>query len=58
MTPTANRPHERLARTSFTHAMKTDWNPILAAEFSKPYWTELQQYVFDERTRHEVYPAT
>ncbi len=36
--------------------MKTDWNPVLAAEFDKPYWTELQQFVYDERSRHQVFP--
>jgi len=36
--------------------MKTDWNPILAAEFDKPYWSDLQQFVYDERTSHHVYP--
>ncbi len=35
---------------------KTDWNPILRAEFEKPYWPELQQFVAAERSRHEVYP--
>lgn len=36
--------------------MKTDWNPILSAEFAKPYWTDLQQFVHDERTKHQVFP--
>jgi uracil-DNA glycosylase len=36
--------------------MATDWNPVLRAEFDKPYWTELQEFVFEERGRHEVYP--
>ena len=35
---------------------KTDWNPILRAEFEKPYWPELQQFVAGERARFEVYP--
>ncbi len=35
---------------------KTDWNPVLRAELSKPYWSELQQFVQDERAAHEVYP--
>lgn len=34
----------------------TDWNPILRGEFAKPYWAELQQFVFDERRRGTVYP--
>ncbi|HEX5945970.1 MAG TPA: uracil-DNA glycosylase, partial [Acidimicrobiales bacterium] len=36
--------------------MKTDWNPVLRGEFSKPYWTELQQFVAAERARGVVYP--
>ena len=36
--------------------MKTDWNPILNGEFSKPYWGELQQFVHEERTRQLVFP--
>lgn len=36
--------------------MKTDWNPVLTTEFSKPYWAKLQQFVYDERRRYEVYP--
>ncbi len=34
----------------------TDWNPILRDQFDEPYWAELQQFVYDERTRHDVYP--
>jgi uracil-DNA glycosylase len=36
--------------------MKTDWNPILRAEFSKPYWVDLQRFVHEERQRATVYP--
>jgi len=36
--------------------LKTDWNPLLRAEFAKPYWTELQSFVADERSRTIVYP--
>lgn len=36
--------------------MKTDWNPVLGAEFDKPYWVELQQFVHDERSRGQVFP--
>ena len=35
---------------------KTDWNPVLRAEFAKPYWSELQAFVRAERERHRVYP--
>lgn len=34
----------------------TDWNPVLRAEFAKPYWTPLQEFVRAERDRHPVYP--
>lgn len=37
-------------------APRTDWNPVLRTELDKPYWAELQQFVADERSRHEVYP--
>jgi uracil-DNA glycosylase len=36
--------------------MKTDWNPVLRAEFAKPYWGELQAFVADERAQHPVFP--
>ncbi|MCP3989714.1 MAG: uracil-DNA glycosylase [Actinomycetia bacterium] len=36
---------------------KTDWNPVLRAEFEKPYWSELQAFVYEERSRHQVFPA-
>jgi len=35
---------------------RTDWNPVLRAEFDKPYWSELQRFVADERAHHTVYP--
>lgn len=38
-------------------APRTDWNPILRTEFAKPYWSDLQQFVATERSRHAVYPA-
>jgi uracil-DNA glycosylase len=34
----------------------TDWNPVLRAEFDKPYWKELQSFVAGERQQHAVYP--
>lgn len=34
----------------------TDWNPVLRAEFAKPYWAPLQDFVRTERERHPVYP--
>lgn len=36
--------------------MKTDWNPILRGELSKPYWEELQRFVAGDRARHAVFP--
>lgn len=36
--------------------MTTDWNPLLRGEFSKPYWSDLQRFVAEERARHTVYP--
>ena len=36
--------------------MKTDWNPLLKQEFEKPYWKELQQDIFEERTNHNIFP--
>ncbi len=36
--------------------MKTDWNPILRQQFEEPYWTDLQQFVYDERSRYHVFP--
>lgn len=37
--------------------MQTDWNPILRQEFNKPYWAELQKYIFDQRASHKIFPA-
>ena len=37
-------------------APKTDWNPLLRDEFAKPYWAELQAFVAEERSRHQVFP--
>ena len=38
-------------------APRTDWNPVLRNELDQPYWSELQQFVRAERTRHTVYPS-
>ena len=35
---------------------RTDWNPVLRAEFEQPYWKELMGFVAAERAAHEVYP--
>ncbi|MDH5293094.1 MAG: uracil-DNA glycosylase, partial [Acidimicrobiia bacterium] len=37
-------------------APKTDWNPLLGGELSKPYWHDLMQFVAQERGRYSVYP--
>jgi uracil-DNA glycosylase len=34
----------------------TDWNPLLRSEFDEPYWSELQQFVAEERRRGPVFP--
>jgi uracil-DNA glycosylase len=36
--------------------VKTDWNPVLRGEFTKPYWPGLQAFVAAERARYTVYP--
>jgi uracil-DNA glycosylase len=36
--------------------MATDWNPLLRDQFELPYWSELQEFVADERRSHPVYP--
>jgi uracil-DNA glycosylase len=38
--------------------VKTDWNPVLRGEFTKPYWPDLQAFVAAERARFTVYPPT
>lgn len=35
---------------------ETDWNPVLRAEFEKPYWAPLMDFVASERASHAVYP--
>lgn len=37
-------------------APKTDWNPLLNAEFEKPYWRDLMAFVAAERASGPVYP--
>lgn len=34
----------------------TDWNPVLRAELTKPYWAPLQEFMRAERERYPVYP--
>lgn len=37
-------------------APTADWNPLLEAEFNKPYWAPLQEFVASERRQGPVYP--
>jgi len=37
-------------------APTTDWNPILRAEFDRPYWSDLMSFVAEERASHTVFP--
>jgi uracil-DNA glycosylase len=37
-------------------APRTDWNPLLADELTKPYWAELMAFVRAERQSHTVFP--
>ncbi len=37
-------------------APQTDWNPLLADELTKPYWSDLMAFVEAERVKHTVYP--
>ena len=59
--PARNGPGRVLASAGRSHRYgsavpRTDWNPVLSAELAKPYWSELQRFVADERARHAVYP--
>lgn len=36
--------------------LPADWLDALGAEFQKPYWPQLQQFVAEERQQHQVYP--
>ena len=35
---------------------RTDWNPLLGDELTKPYWSQLMEYLSDERRLHTVFP--
>jgi uracil-DNA glycosylase len=47
------RPLDRLHRIT---TVTTDWNPLLRSEFDKPYWSDLQHFVADERATRTIYP--
>ncbi|MGY6499501.1 MAG: uracil-DNA glycosylase [Acidimicrobiales bacterium] len=34
----------------------TDWNPVLRDQLDDPSWSDLQEFVRDERRRHVVHP--
>jgi uracil-DNA glycosylase len=36
--------------------METSWRPVLIGETQKPYWSELQTFVAEERRRVQVFP--
>lgn len=37
--------------------LTTDWDQILADEFTSSYWNELQQFVTLERSQYQVFPT-
>jgi uracil-DNA glycosylase len=38
--------------------LTTDWDHILASEFSQPYWRALQNFVSNERSLFQVFPPS
>lgn len=40
-----------------TTQLPTDWSDVIEDEMTLPHWDNLQRFVADERTAHEVYPA-
>ena len=38
--------------------LTTDWNHLLADEFTSSYWHELQEFITSERSQHQVFPAS
>ncbi|XP_054904927.1 uracil DNA glycosylase a isoform X2 [Poeciliopsis prolifica] len=47
---------ERLASAQTPAGFGESWRRELAAEFGKPYFKQLMQFVSEERKRHTVYP--
>ncbi len=39
-------------------ALPASWQAVLAPEFEKPYFVQLQEFVAQERATHEVFPPT
>ena len=52
----AGQPGGEPPLSSLLVAPRTDWNPVLRAEFDQPYWKDLQDFVRAERAAHAVYP--
>jgi len=40
----------------FMPILKNDWAPLLEAEFTKPYYLQLRQFLREEYANHVVYP--
>lgn len=43
--------------TMMMRVLTTDWNHLLADEFSSSYWHGLQEFIMFERTQHQIFPA-
>jgi uracil-DNA glycosylase len=41
---------------SLKDLLPPDWRKVLAAEFDKPYFKELEEFVTEERGKHEIFP--
>ena len=44
------------ATQSLRDALPADWHAVLADEFEKPYFAQLEQFVAQERQSHQVFP--
>jgi uracil-DNA glycosylase len=42
--------------TAFLPPLPASWLNVLQAEFTKPYWAKLQEFVTRERGEHEIFP--
>lgn len=47
----------QIQTTTMMKVLTTDWNHILADEFTSSYWHELQKFISLERSQHQVFPA-
>jgi len=41
-----------------TSYIDTTWQKALLSEFSKTYWTELEQFIINEYKRHAIFPTS